>query len=154
MKGQFVFEFLIAGLIFFAIVVYTINYLNVNVSDFKGKFYQNRLQSKAIQISEVLVKGSSPLSLAEDSEFDLSRIQGFNSTYCTPGGYDSLIEDLYLYENTAYGRFSDNVKILLSSPSETLLDCGSIIPRNITKAEVGRYGTLGGEMLNLRVVVW
>ena len=35
MKGQFVFEFLIAGLIFFVIVVYSINYLNVSVSDFK-----------------------------------------------------------------------------------------------------------------------
>ena len=52
MKGQFVFEFLVAGLIFFLIILYSINYLNVNVSDFKDDFYRSRLQGKAIQISD------------------------------------------------------------------------------------------------------
>ncbi len=159
MKGQFVFEFLIAGLIFFVIVVYSINYLNVNVSDFKSKFYQNRLQSKAIQISEVLMKGSSSLSLAEDSEFNLSKIQEFNNTYCDPtdiNTYKNLVKDLYLYEKTSYGLFQNDVGIDLinSTSGETLLDCGLRLPRNTTRAEIGRLGILDEEIMKLRVVVW
>lgn len=157
MKGQFVFEFLIAGLIFFTVVVYTISFLNVNVSDFKGKFYHNRLQSKAIQVSEVLMGGGSYLSIADSSEFNLAKIQEFNENYCNLSEiitYQNLVNDLHLYETTVYGVFSDNIKIYLFSPSETLLDCGPVIPRNITKAEVGRVGVFNGEMAKLEVVVW
>ena len=159
MRGQFVFEFLIAGLIFFTIVVYTISYLNVNVSDFKSKFYHNRLQSKAIQISEVLMGGGSYLSIADSSEFNLTKIQEFNITYCNLSEistYQNLVNDLHLKEKTVYGVFSDNIKIYLYllSPIEILLDCGPMIPRNITKAEVGRVGVFNGEMAKLEVVVW
>ncbi len=157
MKGQFVFEFLIAGLIFFTIVVYTISFLNVNVSDFKSKFYHNRLQSKAIQVSEVLMGGGSYLSIAESSEFNLAKIQEFNENYCNLSEistYQNLVNDLHLYETTVYGVFSDNIKIYLFSPSETLLDCGPAIPRNVTKAEIGRVGVFNGEMAKLEVVVW
>jgi hypothetical protein len=158
MKGQFIFEFLIAGLIFFTVVVYTISYLNVNVSDFKNKFYYNRLQSKAIQISEVLVGGESPLSLVDGSGFSLARIQNFNNSYCRQAeDYTKLIDDLYLKERTSYGLSLENdVKIHLSSPNEIkLLDCPGIISRSGSpRAEIERVGVLQGETIKLRVIVW
>ena len=159
MKGQFVFEFLIAGLIFFVIVVYSINYLNVSVSDFKTKFYSSRLQSKAVQVSEILMKGSSSISFVENSVFSLSKIQNFNDSYCNltdAGSYPVLLNDMYLYEHTPYGREANYLKILMinTASGETFLDCGPRIPRNVTRAEVGRVGLLGNELMSLSVVVW
>ncbi|MEE9323326.1 MAG: hypothetical protein V3U72_02150 [Candidatus Aenigmarchaeota archaeon] len=155
MKGQFIFEFLIAGLIFFTIVLYTISYLNMNVSDFRGKFYQSRLQSKAVQISKVLMSGESPLGLVDDSEFSQVKIQNFNNTYCTLGEkYKNLVDYLYLYEKTVHGFFPNDIKIHLSKPGETLLDCGPMIPMGITKGDVGRVGIFEGETVKLNIVVW
>jgi len=154
MRGQFVFEFLVAGIIFFIMVVYAINYLNMNVSDFGGKFYRNRLYSKAIQVSQVLMSGKSSLSMGEGWEFNASRIRVFNETYCTPYGYKNLTRDLYLYETNEYGIFPNDVKIVLSNATDIILDCGMRIPRNITKAEVTRVGLLEGETAKLTVIVW
>jgi hypothetical protein len=156
MKGQLIFEFIVAGLIFFAIVLYTINYLNVNMSDFSGKFYQNRLQSKAIQIAEILVSGESRLSIADDLKFNLSKIQEFNNTYCPPqGNYTKLALDLYLYEKTDFGIFPNNAKIgLLTEDGSLLLDCGPRIPRNMAKGDIERIGLFQGKFARLMVTVW
>jgi hypothetical protein len=160
MKGQLILEFVIAGFIFFAIVIYTINYLNVNVSDFNGKFYQNYLQTKALQISEILMGDASSLGLMDNAEFNTSKIQSFNSSYCNPGGvYKNLVEKLHLYQKTIFGTLPNDVRIEMNITSSgvTLLDCGPRIPRNITRAEIGRLGMLqdgGSEIANLRIVVW
>ena len=154
MKGQFVFEFLIAGLIFFTIIIYTINYLNTNVTDYKEKFHQSWLQNKAVQISEVLMGEGSPLSLTENGEFNLTKIQNFNLSYCNPdGNYRDLIEDLHLFEKTNYGLFAGNVRIVLSLPGEVLMDCGPRIPGS-PRAETRRVGVFNGNIAKLDIVVW
>jgi hypothetical protein len=154
MKGQLVFEFLVAGMIFFGIVVYTINYMNVNVSDFRLKSYQNRLQSKAVQISEVMM-GSGPMSVADGNVFNITKIDAFNETYCKNiTGYQQLVRDLHLYEKSSFGIMPGNVKIELSSQGSVLLECGLVTPRNVTRAEMGRLGLLQGEMATLRLIVW
>lgn len=156
MKGQFVFEFLIAGIIFFAVVIYSINYLSVSVYDYKGKFYQNRLQNKAIQISEVLISGKSPLSIAEDSELILSKIQAFDNMYCSGGGdYPRLVKELYLYEITRYDIFPlihNDVKINIFNSTDVLLDCGPL--PGSPRAEIERVALVEGNVAKLRVIVW
>ena len=155
MKGQFIFEFLVAGLIFFAIIVYTINYLSVNVSVFKTDFHQNRLQTKAFQISEILMEETPLLGLTQNGVFSQEIINNFNNRYCdAPGSYKTLTEDLHLYEKTYFGVFTDNIKIDLFTGTQNFIDCGPVILRNVTKAEMARIGVLGGETASLRVVVW
>jgi hypothetical protein len=159
MKGQLVFEFIIAGLIFFMILLYTINYLNVNVSDYRGKFYQSRMQSKAVQVSEILMAGRSNLSLADGNGFNKTKVGFFNSTYCGFSNYTKLAGDFYMYENLNYIVVPNNIRIELTLPSsgETILDCGPAnIPRtiNATKAEIGRVGIYDGQAAKLSVVVW
>jgi len=163
MKGQLIFEFLIAGFLFFAIVLYAINYMNVNVTDFKGKFYQNRLQSRAVQISEILMGGTSSMSLMDNSEFNITKIQKFNSTYCSFENYNKLVNDLYLYETTGFAILPDNARIELASiQSGLLLACGPNFPRDAltgtAKAEIGRFGVMQNgsvkETVKLMVVVW
>jgi len=151
-----VFEFIIAGLIFFTIIIYSINYLNFNVSDFKNKFYQNRLQSKAFQVSEILMAGRTNLSLTDGERFNASKIYFFNSTYCGDANYKKLAEAFYMYETASFGTLPNDIKIELSVPSSgfLLLDCGPRMPRNTTKAEVGRMGLYEGNVARLSVTVW
>jgi len=159
MKGQFVFEFLLAGVIFFAIVLYAMNYLNVNVSDFKVRFYSDKLQSKALQISEVLGNEKSSLGLVErPSLFNRSRIDNFNATYCSDqNGYMRLREDFDLMEKGEYGERAHNVNITLTTESGLiLLQCGYTIPTGTERAETERFGVFNenGELVKLRIIVW
>ncbi len=154
MKGQLIFEFIIAGLIFFALILYTVNYLNASVSDFSGKFYQNRLQSKAVQMAEILVSGDSGLGIADDRVFIPAKIQQFNATYCSDANYRNLVKDFYLYEATAYGVSPNNAKISLSTDDGMLLDCGMGMPRNVTKADIERIGLYQNRIARLSVTVW
>jgi len=158
MKGQFVFEFLIAGVIFFTVVLYAMNYLNTNVSDFRGKFYTDKLQSKALQISQILGNEKSPLGLVESpSLFSTSKIGNFNATYCDYNGYTGLRRGLELTERTSYGERLHNVNItLVTNTGVSLLQCGYNIPKGTEKAEVERFGVLkeGNELVTLRVIIW
>jgi len=155
MKGQFIFEFLVAGLIFFMVIVYTINYMNVNVSEFKNNFYYDRLQVKAMQVSEVLMSGSSGLGLAGNSGFNLTRIQEFDQAYCDITNYRNLVGDLHLYENTKFGAFPNDIRIsITNSTGNNVLECGLNQPRNVTRAEITRFGILGSDIAKLSVSVW
>lgn len=159
MKGQMVFEFIIAGLIFFIIMLYTINYLNFNVSDYRSKFYQSRMQNKAVQVSEILMASHSNLSIADGNGFNKTKIISFNSTYCGFSDYKKLADDFFMYENLNYVVMPNNIRIELTIPSSgvTILDCGPAnIPRtiNATKAEIGRVGIYDGQTAKLSVIVW
>lgn len=156
MKGQFVFEFLIAGVIFFTVVLYMMNFLNVNVSDFHAKFYMDKLQSKVLQISEILINEKSPLSLVESPHlFNISKIANFES-YCNDN-YSLLRKDFDLVEKTDYGERFHNINITLVTESGNfILNCGNTIPAGTEKGEIERLGILNenNELLKLRVVVW
>lgn len=156
MKGQLIFEFIVASLIFFAIIMYTINYLNVNISDFREKFYQNKLQNKAFQISEILMSGQTSLNIADNGIFNQTRINLFNSTYCGDANYKKLVDILFMYETTNFGVLPNNVNIELDvqSTGVVLLDCGPGIPRGVAKAEIGRVGLFQGSVGKLGITVW
>jgi hypothetical protein len=156
MRGQLIFEFIIAGLIFFAILLYTINYLNTNVSGFGSEFYQSRLQSKAAQIAEVLVSGGSNLSIADGVTFSPAKVQQFKDAYCLPAGdYMKFAEDFYLYEKLLYGISPNNARIRLSTSAQTLIDCGpDTVPTHVPSADVERIGLYAGDFARLTVTVW
>ncbi len=156
MKGQFVFEFLIAGIIFFAVVLYAMNYLNTNVSMFHGKSYGDRLQSKALQISEILTNEKSSFGLVGNGIFKENKIRQFNDSYCTPEGYARLRKDFELFERTDYGERPLNVNITLTvEPDSLILSCGHAVPEGSERAEIIRYGVdESDKLIILKVVVW
>jgi hypothetical protein len=55
LKGHLVFEFMLAVVIFFGIVIYVLNYLNGTMTVYKGEFFSESMKSKATQIGELLV---------------------------------------------------------------------------------------------------
>ncbi len=158
-KGQFVFEFLIAGVIFFAVVLYAMNYLSANVSDFRGKFYMDKLQSKALQISSILLNEKSPMGVVESPHvFNMSKIDGFDTKYCgATGDYTLLRKNLDLIEKTDYGERVHNINITLTKASGVpLLSCGYTVPGGARKAEMQRFGILNEDrgLVILKMVVW
>ena len=155
MKGQMVFEFIIAGLFFFGIIIYSINYLTVNVEDFKGDFYQNLIQTKAIQISEIIMSESSSMGVVSDYEFNTTKIDDFNSTYCRIDSYYRTVKDFQLYEKTTYGTYPLNVNIvMMNSTDNVMMDCGAMIPSNVKKVEISRFGLYNGDIARMGIVVW
>ena len=163
-----VFEFVVAAIIFFAIVLYTINYLNSSVSAFSGDSYTNNLEMKAIQISEVLVHnrglwdGSAPKIVGLSREWpvlDSEKIQELN-VFCNdptnPDNYAYLLENLGLKENRFGGTQTYRIKIVINERGNpaALLDCGPTPPEK-RRVAVERFALSGGnKILSVNVWLW
>jgi hypothetical protein len=157
MKAQLILEFVIASILFFGILLYTINYVNSNVADFRTKAYQNYLQTKALEISEILMNKESSLSLIDDYGFNVTKINKFNETYCNLGAqYKKLVEVLNLYKETESIPIHNDIRMEIFDVenSHVLLSCGPEVPRNVGKVEITRVGLCEGFLCTLRIVVW
>jgi hypothetical protein len=160
MKGQLVFEFVVAALFFLAIIIYTINYLNSTVFLYTSDYYENSLESKAWQVSEILVRikgewtGDPPMvpnviGLAEDwPVLDESKIDGLN-WYCS-NYRDDTMQLLNIDPNIHGARLEINKTV--SGGEVSLLVCGKL-PRGIQNAKISRFGISEDGSL-LKVLVW
>lgn len=162
-KGQMIIEFVIAAIFFFAIIVYVITYLGSNMTTFSSDFYKNELESRVVQISELLIHNeglwntSSPIIIGLAKKWpvlDYDKIERLDG-YCNGpiDNYKYLLRNLDLSSPIP----GYNVKILVKNESDTILDCrsGMIIPRTEIAARVER-AVLGenDETLSLTVWVW
>lgn len=155
MKGQFIFEFLISGLVFFAVVLFTINFLTSNVSSFKNQFYIDHLQIMALRSSELLTNGNSQMNLVDGwPTYSVSKIDAFTALCQNANEYNKIRELLGLSEATSFGTRLFDINVMVSWGSETRT-CGPPIPAYVSKAEIKRYGLLDtGEFVKLNIVVW
>ena len=160
MKGQLVFEFVIATLFFLAIVMYTISYLNTTVFAFSENHYSSMLENKAWQISETLVTGrgiwsGSPmvpeeLGLAEDwPVLNSSKMDRLN-TWC--GTRLSEMAALLDVDPEFHGT-SIEIYRKTTTGEENVLRCGSL-PTRIPNAMVTRFGVRDTDSSLLKVMVW
>jgi len=161
-KGQMVFEFIIAAVLFFAVVIYTINYLNSAVTFYSSNFHSNVLHTKAMQVSELLLRNPgvwaagtpSVLGLASGSldwpALDSVKIQNLE-TYCEEN-YIELLDIIGFYPK-------NKVMIMINEtgPDATinLLDCRPTtgVPEDITLAHIKRFAVLEDKS-SLSVDVW
>jgi hypothetical protein len=160
MKGQFIFEFLIAGFIFFGIIIFSINYLNTNVNEFKASYLKDELAGKAVWISQMLTTEattSSNLSLVERwPYFSMEKIAIFNETYCAPGGgFQRLKSGLNVEKETEYTTKPLAVRIILNSRSASMVceDSSRGLSDIAYTADVRRVGVLNGEYAMLDIFV-
>ncbi len=159
MKGQFVFEFLIAGFIFFGIILYSINYLNTNVSAFEGGFHKDEITSKAVWVSEMLTSPFSEISLTEEwPVFSLVKITEFERDYCqTREGFETLKERLNMVKRGAFAEIPLTVRIVMSSPAlpGDRMECSEVSETGEIDytTNIRRVGVLNGEYAFLDVYV-
>jgi hypothetical protein len=166
MKAQLIFEFLIAGAIFFGIVVYGVTLMNSNVSMFRDNFYVDKLNSKAIRMSEVLASGDPQVGLAPNWPFfERERIDGFMSICNTPNGYNNLIDYFELNDTMFYGtEIPHFFSIFINTSSGNTFVCPSWleVPKNVTNVYVERLGIYSteisadrnGPILKMKISVW
>ena len=102
MKGQMVFEFVIAAIILFTIIIYVINFLSSIMGVYHSRFSGSFLESKAIQISEVLMNDPVEGLSYEWPAFDGERMSDFDAECQDADGYMALIKQLGLVENEPF----------------------------------------------------
>jgi len=155
-KGQMVFQFIIAAVIFFAIVLYTLNFLNSNVNSYWNDMFVNELENKAVSVSEVLVKsrgvwdGNTPKSIGlVDDDYmwpvlKLDKIKNFIN-FCFSGSVPNENEFNILGLNgyganiTISSATLDKNVLCISSDSQYRCSCGYPLT-NGTKMYIKRYG--------------
>jgi hypothetical protein len=158
-----VFEFVVAAMIFFTIILYTINYLNSSVSAFSNELYINNMETRAIQISELLIHnpgvwdGDEPrlVGLCEEWPVLNSIRIGNLHTFCQdPANYNNLLQNLGLEENRfgSTQRYNISIRINESGNPVALLDCGPSPPER-RMVNVERFA-LSGENKILSINVW
>jgi len=150
-----VFEFIVATVFFLAIIMYVISHLNLTVSVYGNEYHTNSLESKAIEISEMLVKNPGvwnnqiPLSPGLALEWPV-----LNQTkimwlclYCNTN-YEELAKTMNI-DSAVHGF---QIEITEDGNPLTLLGCGQLA-RGIINAEVERIALSESGNL-LRVTVW
>lgn len=161
MKGQMVFEFIIAAVLFFAVILYVVNYLNTAVYGFSADFYTDSLHTTALQISELLLKNQGILEsgvpvvvgLASDSGWPVlsSAKIGYLKDYCESSYTELVHQKLGLEANK-------NMAINITQPhsASPIMDCkGAVIPEGVTIAHIKRFVlSESNEVLTIDVWVW
>jgi len=153
------FEFIVATVIFLAVVMYTINYLSSSVSAVSGDFRSNSMHIKAIQLTELLVKNGGVwdsgtpdvVGLASDSGWPVLSSKKINDlqAYCgTEEGYNELAQDKLGFGVKNY------MKINIRGES-SLLDCGPEVPEGTSAANARRFAlSESGDVLLVDVWLW
>ena len=159
MKGQLVFEFVIATMFFLAIVMYMISYTTSSVFAHTNAHDVNTLESRAWQLSEAVLtrqgswSGGVPQEIGLALEWPVlssSRISSLDS-WCSsnPQRFLELLDVDYRYNGASLEivEFTD--------PGEsTLLRCGTP-PENMQSASITRFAASeGGNLLKVTVSYW
>ncbi|RLJ10240.1 MAG: hypothetical protein DRP15_00660 [Candidatus Aenigmatarchaeota archaeon] len=151
-KGQLVFEFVISVILFFGIVLYIMNMLNTGVYGFVYKSWDNVLESKGIEITEVLLKqpglwnDTVPLSpgfVVDWPVVNITKMVYFN-TYCSTN-YNDLKDLLGLQRKNFRLEAEGNVTYIVCGP----------VPPNTTVSYIRRIA-LGdnNDVISFRLWVW
>jgi hypothetical protein len=152
-KGQMVFEFMVAAVFFLAIIMYVINQLNTTVYLYGNEYRMNTLESRAMEISEILVKNPgvwdnqtpiSPGLAVEWPVLNQTRI-GWMDSYCRTN-YTELAKTMGVGPDL-YG-----FRIEVAEDEGNLMECGQLARGRINAMVERVVLSESGELLS--VVVW
>jgi len=155
MNGQMVFEFVLATILFFGIIFYVLNYMNMDIATFSKDFYEGTLESKVVQVSELVVgnKGvwedgkPSVIGLAEEwPVLSYAKIQDLNSLCAS--NYEEVRQMFDV------GHHKIKIQINESGNPTPLLDCGNFHTES-SRASIIRYAlSEHGSVLSVGVWIW
>jgi hypothetical protein len=164
MKGQLVFEFVIAAFILFAIVIYSINYMAISMNRYHERFLSNFLESRSLQISEVLMNDPVNGLVSRWPLLDMQKMDDFNRSCYTDDGYLDMLYNFSMIEDIPYTELHHLHVLVNATDGEEYVDCGRSPPQNITamhyiasSATVTRFGYIPppeNKIAMIEVVVW
>lgn len=159
MKGQLIFQFMIAVVIFFGVMFYVLNYLNGTVAGFSADFSSESMESRASQIGEMLVMNKGKwvsgnpdvVGLAEEwPVLNSTKIAWLNSS-CN-SGYEAFAAKLAVPPGKRL-----KITVINETSKAKMAECkwGQTVSGNATKAETTRYAVLNtSDVVSVYVCIW
>ena len=151
MKGLFVHQFVIAGVLFFTMLLFILNQMDSDTRSFQSNLYLDRLNLKLLQISEIIMSSTDNGLLDHYPVFDEKKVENFFDSCSKSPEFLSSIFDLQ--ERTYYGVRNHHLRIILRTGYGEF-SCGKYVPKYVTKAEIRRFGIYKGKDANLTIVIW
>lgn len=156
MKGQLVFEFIIAAVVFIGIIVFVLNLLNSNVALFTEDYFSQALESKAVAASEAVLKTNGTVGLAKEwPVLSDQALSGFAAN-CTTD-WSEMLKQLDLDAKPSFGTYDMRLEVRTLPAQTLLLECapGSQVPSGVPVATVKRYAlTEAGGSVRATFWVW
>jgi len=155
MKGQMVFEFIVAVVILLAVFFYVINYVNAGVFAFSTESKINNLESKAVQISSLLVNDPGVWVSGEPNRIGLEKDWPVLDNIKL-ADLESYCDSNYLGVLQKLGIIGNRVRIDVDEVSGTnIITCGPNIPSEVLNVQTKRYAlSENGNILELNIWVW
>lgn len=138
-KGQAIFEFIIASLILFSVIFYTINFLSMDFNMRHERFLTDHLESNSIRVSGMLMNPDTGI-IDSWPALSQSKMNTLNTT-CEMD-YIGTLDDFGLREELPYVRYIHIKLTVTDLGSNTYLDCGRSPPGGVETAEVTRFAFL------------
>ena len=161
LKGQAIFEFVIAAVILLSVVAVMMAFSSGEVNTFSDSFKTDKMNSKVIQITESILNLHAKYNIIEKwPVFSHSKMLAFNST-CN-SAYAQLLTDLELYAiDPLGGRHNDHIMIKARdiSTNANIIECGRL-PIDIIERppvyEMRRVGidSANGHPVELEIWIW
>jgi hypothetical protein len=155
MKGQLVFEFVIAAFILFSIILFVISNLSENMNLYHVNFISNFLESRALQISEILLNDPVNGIVDEWPVLNEQKMASFNAS-CNDD-YINMLVNFSMIEDMPYPNLHHMHVLVNATDGQEFINCGRTPPANITKATVTRFGFVPpspGKIALVEVIVW
>jgi len=154
MKGQLVFEFILASIILFSIIIYTIDFMSSNMRLYNAEFLKNFLENKALQVSEILMNDPVNGFVTEWPLLSLGKMRDFNETCYDVDNYIELLNNFSLVEQEPYSTYYQ-LSIVVNGSGTKYVDCGRQPPQKITRATVTRFGLLpSNDIATVQIMIW
>ncbi len=153
LKGQIVFEFVIASLILFSVIIYAISFIAGDFNARHGRFLSDRLESNAIRVSNLLLSDHRGIGIV-DVWPNLNQVMMNDLVVKKCGDYPSLQDSLGLREESPYVTYI-HFNITVADESTTYVNCGREPPEDVGKAVVTRYAlSPSKKVAKIGVTVW
>jgi hypothetical protein len=152
LKGQLVFEFVIAAVIMFSIIVYSISFLNNRMDAYHTGFVSNSMESKAVKVTSMLLNQGCGI-VGEWPMLDSGRCALLESE--CENDYDSVLARFGLERRVSYDRPVHLQISIEGLGGASYMTCGNSPPERVSKVAVTRFVLLPSrEIARLRVTVW
>ena len=157
MKGQMVFEFVVAAVLFIGIVVFVMNILNANVAAFTNDYYKASMDAKAVAASESLLRG--PDGLGKWPVIETGKAASFEAWCNTAANYTAELTRFGLTDKPYNGTYDVRIIIKEIDSGTVRMDCrpqvGPIMPGEVSGANVRRLGIMDtGEIVEINFWIW
>lgn len=156
MKGQAVFEFIIASLILFSVIIYTINVVSSDFNLRHNHFLSDRLEGNVIRVSDLLLSEHQYGLTGDWPRLDQSKLDAFEAFCNPPNDYTAVLEAFGLKEVAPYTRYTHMNVTVLDSDDVYVVNCGRTPPETVGKAVITRFAFYpsNDEIARIDVTLW